>query len=99
MTVHTGAEGDVLDVLAHETRCPACAGSGVGESITLGDPSCPVCKGSKAVVAASDHRGAVEAERAKFHEYVRQYGRLGYDGRHLDSFLRGEFDVPSRGQS
>jgi hypothetical protein len=39
MTMHTGAEGDVLDVLAHETRCPACAGSGVGESITLGDPS------------------------------------------------------------
>jgi hypothetical protein len=29
----------------------------------------------------------VAAEREAFHEYVREYGRLGYDGPHLDHFL------------
>lgn len=49
------------------------------------------------VVPAAQLRGAVEAEHARFHEYVRHYGRLGYDADHLDRYLRGEFAIPPAG--
>jgi hypothetical protein len=47
-------------------------------------------------VRADHHRGALDAERAKFHEYVRQCGRLGYDGPHLDHFLATYSATPGR---
>lgn len=47
----------------------------------------PVVPFSEVVRLGEQFQVAVEAERAKFHDYLRQYGRLGYDGPHLDHFL------------
>jgi DnaJ-class molecular chaperone len=60
------SEGDRMDLMAHETTCPTCTGTGWEAASDMGQATtepCATCAGDGKVVPSTTYRGAVDVIR------------------------------------